>query len=294
MPSSIDLDNGGERFNIHLDTNGNLKFNANATGGNGDTRLLLSDDNGQLTIGGSGQSGQVSGTFGKLQLKSPSDDNTIFIGASDTEATALVGGGGSGGRVKIGNPQGLTTIDMSGSGQHLRIGDSQVFTIEAFAAAGQLFLGADPSGTDGNLYVRDGNGGISINLSGNTGICSCVSVVESSDLRLKKGIAPLLNALDKVQAMRGVRYQRKHEGPKKVLSEDSQIGFIGQEMETVCPEIVSTDSEGYKSINYSRLTPILVEAIKEQQKLIRRQASALGEALERIARIETALKEQSA
>ena len=65
-------------------------------------------------------------------------------------------------------------------------------------------------------------------------------------------------------------------------------------METVCPEIVSTDSEGYKSLNYSRLTPILVEAIKEQQKLIQRQASAFQEAVERIAWIETAMKEQTA
>jgi hypothetical protein len=47
-------------------------------------------------------------------------------------------------------------------------------------------------------------------------------------------------------------------------------------------------------MNYSRLTPILVEAIKEQQQLIQRQASALQEAVEKIARIETAMKEQSA
>jgi hypothetical protein len=46
-------------------------------------------------------------------------------------------------------------------------------------------------------------------------------------------------------------------------------------------------------MNYSRLTPILVEAIKEQQQLIQRQASALGEALERVAQIETAMREQS-
>jgi Chaperone of endosialidase len=104
-----------------------------------------------------------------------------------------------------------------------------------------------------------------------------------------------LNALDKVLAMRGVRYQRKQEdSPKRAFSAESQIGFIGQEMESICPEIVSTDSEGYKSLNYTRLTPILVEAIKEQQQFIQRQAAALGEAFEKIARIEIAMKEQSA
>lgn len=58
-------------------------------------------------------------------------------------------------------------------------------------------------------------------------------------------------------------------------------------MESACPEIVSTDTEGYKSINYTRLTPILVGAIKEQQQFIQRQAVALEDALQKIARIET-------
>jgi hypothetical protein len=95
--------------------------------------------------------------------------------------------------------------------------------------------------------------------------------------------------------MRGVRYQSKQEeSSKEAISEESQIGFIGQEMESVCPEIVSTDSDGYKSVSYTRLAPILVEAIKEQQQFIQRQAVALGEALDKIVRIEIAVKEQSA
>jgi hypothetical protein len=245
MPSSINLDNNTELFNIFLDAQGRVHFNANSTDGGGDTRVSINDDNGIVTIGGTGDGGTGAGQFGGIQLKSPNNANTIFIGATGTQANALLGGGTSGfnGVVRLGNAQGTTTIDMQGS----------------------------------------------------SGTIQCVNLIETSDLRLKKGIAPLLNTLDKVLAMRGVRYQSKQEDlPKEAFGEDSQIGFIGQEMETVCPEIVSTDSEGYKSINYSRLTPILVEAIKEQQQLIQRQASALQEAVEKIAWIETAMKEQSA
>ena len=36
-----------------------------------------------------------------------------------------------------------------------------------------------------------------------------------------------------------------------------------------------TDKDGYKSVDYSRLTPVLVEAIKEQQKIIDSQQSAI-------------------
>jgi hypothetical protein len=39
-------------------------------------------------------------------------------------------------------------------------------------------------------------------------------------------------------------------------------------MEKIFPEVVSTDSKGYKSIDYGKLTPVLVEAMKEQQKEI--------------------------
>jgi len=105
--------------------------------------------------------------------------------------------------------------------------------------------------------------------------------------------APILNGLDKVTALRGVRYERKRDdGSELVRDEGSQVGFIGQEVEAVCPELVATDTEGYKSLNYPRLTAVLVEAIKEQQQLIRKQASALVEAMGRIAEVERALKAQ--
>ena len=137
-----------------------------------------------------------------------------------------------------------------------------------------------------------------IQMDGNTGIITATSVNsgdfrEKSDVRLKKDIAPLLNALDKVLALRGVRYQWKQEGAQRIAnSEASQIGFIGQEMEIVCPELVATDAEGYKSLNYSRMTPILVEAIKEQYQIICQQATELKEALSRIAKLENHLQTQ--
>jgi hypothetical protein len=43
-----------------------------------------------------------------------------------------------------------------------------------------------------------------------------------------------------------------------------QLGFIAQEVEEVVPEMVHTDSDGFKSVAYARLLPVVVEAIKEQ------------------------------
>jgi len=41
------------------------------------------------------------------------------------------------------------------------------------------------------------------------------------------------------------------------------VGLIAQEVERRYPELVSTDPEGYKAVNYAQLTPVLIEAIKE-------------------------------
>ena len=52
------------------------------------------------------------------------------------------------------------------------------------------------------------------------------------------------------------------------MGNSRQIGIIAQEVETVFPELVGTGADGYKTFAYDRLGPILIEAIKEQQKEI--------------------------
>jgi len=59
------------------------------------------------------------------------------------------------------------------------------------------------------------------------------------------------------------------------FDERKQIGFSAQEIESLYPEIVHTNERGFKLVDYSRLTPVLVEAIKEQQEIILSQASRL-------------------
>ncbi len=53
-----------------------------------------------------------------------------------------------------------------------------------------------------------------------------------------------------------------------MMPEGRAIGLIAQEVEKVLPELVSEDKDGFKGIEYSKLTAVLVEAIKEQQRQI--------------------------
>jgi hypothetical protein len=89
-----------------------------------------------------------------------------------------------------------------------------------------------------------------------------------SDSVLKKNIHPIDNALNKVLALRGTRYQlqsSKFLKSKKVIQNDSvyTYGFIAQELKEVLPEIVQkTNPDSLYTINYQAIIPILVEALK--------------------------------
>ncbi len=71
--------------------------------------------------------------------------------------------------------------------------------------------------------------------------------------------SPLDKTLQQVTQLQGVRFRWKD--PAK--GDGLQLGLIAQDVETVFPEVVSTDSEGYKSVAYDKLTAPLIEAVKE-------------------------------
>ena len=101
-------------------------------------------------------------------------------------------------------------------------------------------------------------------------------IYHASDRRWKKNIQTLDSALTKVLSLRGVSYEwRKDEFPNKKFSDGTQIGVIAQEVEKVYPELVNTDAEGYKAVEYANLVAVLIEAVKAQQKLIDNQTAEI-------------------
>jgi hypothetical protein len=126
--------------------------------------------------------------------------------------------------------------------------------------------GAVNIGTLGNRTTT-----IGVNSGSNKVVIDAVDVVitngitVSSDIRLKENFEPMSNALELVTQLNGFYYTwKKDAGADK----PRKLGFIAQEVEKVIPELVKTDSEGMKSVDYVSVVPVLVEAIKNQQKQI--------------------------
>lgn len=100
-------------------------------------------------------------------------------------------------------------------------------------------------------------------------VCYTGSIGACSDERYKTEVQTLSNSLEKVTRLRGVTYRWKQGAfPDQKFDNKAHLGFIAQEVESLYPEMVLTDDNGYKSVDYGRLTPVLVEAIKEQQAQI--------------------------
>jgi hypothetical protein len=85
-----------------------------------------------------------------------------------------------------------------------------------------------------------------------------------SDLSLKENITLLENPVEKIKMINGIRFNYKNQD----LFPGQQVGVIADEVEKVVPEAVITNEDGNKMISYSSLIPLLIEAVKEQQKTI--------------------------
>ena len=120
--------------------------------------------------------------------------------------------------------------------------------------------GSSISFTGGYIGLGTQNPNATVDVIGS--VCSN-GVALSSDVRYKKDIAPLTASLEKLMELVPVRYDFKTaEFPTMQFPTTAQIGFIAQEVETVIPEIVLTKADGYKALDYAKLTPYLIEAIK--------------------------------
>ena len=98
-----------------------------------------------------------------------------------------------------------------------------------------------------------------------SGVTVTGTVTETSDIAFKSDIEPITNTLDKLQQITGYKYKLDN------ASIDS-MGVIAQDVEKVFPELVHGD-EGSKTLQYSGLIGVLVEAVKDLSAKVKKLES---------------------
>jgi hypothetical protein len=233
------------------------------------------------TIGGG-----FSNTTGLFSTVSGGHDNN-----ASGDGAAIVGGEGntaSGGVAAVGGGTGNVA---SGFGSIIAGGVQNVASGDYSFAAGRrakaihqgAFVWGDSTdlnfvSTAPNQFLIRALGGVGINTSDPSGFALKVNgsvagvgnYVNLSDARYKQNMVTFPNALDAILNLRGVTFEWKRDEFKTMhFAEGRQIGFIAQEVEKVLPELVTTDSNGYKSVAYANVVPVLVEAMKTQEQRLR-------------------------
>lgn len=193
------------------------------------------------------------------------------------------------GRVGIGttSPDSAFQMDVSGS-----LASSG---IRAFAAGSSSFaVNAINTGTGGTGVIGSAvfASGVTYGVRGNAlspsgfdfyAMGAGTDYGSASSVRWKRNIRPIDQPLEKLARMRGVYYEwdAEHGG-------HHDLGMIAEEVGAVLPEIVAYEENGTDAIglDYGKLTPLLVEAVKAQSQQIADQQKVIDELTTRLERVE--------
>jgi polyhydroxyalkanoate synthesis regulator phasin len=126
-------------------------------------------------------------------------------------------------------------------------------------------------------FESGGMGTATFNFTGDLNV-SNGDVVISSDARLKSNIISLGSTLSKLLLLDGKSYKMNVDG-------DQKIGVLAQDVQKVFPELVTKGDNEMLAVNYQGLVPVLINALKEQQKEIETYRNEVSELKKQFAEI---------
>jgi hypothetical protein len=219
----------------------------------------------------------------------------LGLGTIATQASnsVTITGGSITGITDLAVADGGTGLSSSGGSGFLLIGNSS-----------NTFTAATLTGTTNRVTVTNGSGSITISApqdiattsnpqfgslgigtaaSGTSGEIRATNQITSyySDERLKEDIVEIEDALEKVMSLRGVTYKPNSIAESLGYKKQNEVGVIAQDVEKVLPEAVkpapfdimlfenteiSKSGQNYKTVQYEKIVPLLIEAIKELNK----------------------------
>ncbi len=269
----FELGGGGERFQIQ-----------NTTGNVG-----ISDVNptARLSVGGNVKIVDGTQALGRVLT---SDANGLASWQANPTSPFLVSGGNifyPTGNVGIGNSSPNGKLQFANT-----LANRTIVLYEEANNEHQYYgFGVNSStlryqvGTGGNhVFYANINGSTSkelFKIASNGNITAAGVISFTSDMRLKKDINHLENVLEKLASVNGYSFHWQD----KSNSDKLQIGLMAQEVEQHFPELVDENENGFKSVNYNGLVPVLLEGVKDLQKQLEQKSAdiiQLKEAIEEL------------
>lgn len=210
----------------------------------------------------------------------------VSIGITGADARLLVRGtaGEDAFRVRVEGSTKLLVKDNGGVGIGSNFG---AVPTDGLRVLGNVGIGIDP--TD-KLHVSG-------NIRATGSVFASCGTLTCSDQRFKTNVMPLAGALDTVEKLRPVAFDwKREEYPDRQFTPQRQTGLIAQQVREVLPDVVQQDGDGYLSVDYGRLTPLLVEAMRElraeKDAAIAQVKAENDELRRRLARLEAAIAPQ--
>jgi len=148
---------------------------------------------------------------------------------------------------------GLYSLNDAGASATTFVAGDRIFTIGNGTGAG--------SESNALVILKDGSSTFEGNMQVNGDLAYSGTLTNSSDKRLKKDIVGIQDVLSELITLEGYRYRYNNIKATDTLS--LHIGLIAQEVEKVYPELIKKGKDGYLSLDYMGMVPLLLEAIKE-------------------------------
>jgi hypothetical protein len=291
----VSYDNNSESMKFYTDSSERVRFTNTELVSN----VNLVASNTSHTIGSIFTTGGNVGILttspsGNLDVMGSIYTNTIHI--RSTSDSALVSDGGitiacSKDSISITNGGGLTLFGGASIAKTLNVDNTTIHSTTDASGIGSggsltifggssisknLYVGGNVQ--NGTLTVISTENGIGIGSGGSLTVLGGASiskdvyvggtVTSSSDIRLKKNISPLkeddekfLNSIEKI---RTIRYNYKNDDTMT-----NHIGFIAQDFKHMFPELLRCTDGGFYSLDYQKMSVILLECVKELRSEIR-------------------------
>jgi hypothetical protein len=241
---------------------------SSGSGMSSNSTIVIGKDSGAIGMGGG--SGAIIDHM--IMIGTEAGNNT-YRGDYSVNIGYQTGGGDSYGGVFIGPLSGNQNSGAGNTIESVFIGSNASSSTSVLHS---IALGTNATATADNQFVIGGSGtgnygggttGIDTMIINATNGNTCtIDVVSSgtlactSDERRKTNISDLSNTdtLSKLLQVRTVSYNWKTGNTLR-----NNIGFLAQDLEKYFPEVVITDTNGWKAVSYGNMTPMIISAIKE-------------------------------